>query len=111
MRAIFELCPIKSEFNTCIGSSPWPTNENSELAKIMGKIEKEEYNLDLVPGLAQVTIESPIFLSLGYNDADIAAICSNILLAHCIGEYLDIHESIIYIYRDIVIKTLGKLTK
>ena len=49
-----------------------------------------------------------IFLSLGYLDADIVAICSNIPLAHCIGEYLDINESIIY--RNIIMKTLEKLT-
>jgi len=109
MRAIFELCSIKNEFNTYIGSRPWPPKEKSELAKIMGDIAKENYNLDLKPGLVQVTIECPIFLSLGYDDADIVSICSSVPLAHCIGEYLDIHESIIY--RDIVIKTLGKLTK
>ena len=109
MRAIFEMCPIKNEFNTYIGSRPWPPKENSELAKIMGNIAKEDYNLDLKPGLVQVTIECPVFLSLGYDDADIVSICSSIPLAHCIGEYLDIHESIIY--RNIIIKTLGKLTK
>jgi hypothetical protein len=109
MRAIFELCPIKNEFSTYIASRPWPAKAKSELAELMGKIAKEEYNLDLPPGLTQVTIECPVFLTLGYNDADIVAICSNIPLAHCIGEYLDIHESIKY--RDIVIKTLGKLTK
>ena len=109
MRAIFELCPIRNEFNTYIGSRPWPPKENSKLAEIMGNIAKENYNLDLKPGLVQVTIECPIFLSLGYNDADIVSICSNVPLAHCIGEYLDIHESIIY--RDIIIKTLEKLTK
>ena len=109
IRAIFELCPIKNEFNTYIGSRPWPPNEKSKLAETMGNIAKENYNLDLKPGLVQVTIECPIFLSLGYNDADIVSICSSIPLAHCIGEYLDIHESIIY--RDIIIKTLGKLTK
>jgi len=109
MRAIFELCPIKNEFSTYIASRPWPAKAKSELAELMGKIAKEEYNLDLPPGLTQVTIECPVFLTLGYNDADIVAICSHIPLAHCIGEYLDIHESIKY--RDIVIKTLGKLTK
>ena len=109
MRAIFELCPIRNEFNTYIGSRPWPPKENSKLAEIMGNIAKENYNLDLKPGLVQVTIECPIFLSLGYDDADIVSICSNVPLAHCIGEYLDIHESIIY--RDIIIKTLEKLTK
>ena len=109
IRAIFELCPIKNEFKTYIGSRPWPPKENSKLAEIMGNIAKENYNLDLKPGLVQVTIECPIFLSLGYDDADIVSICSNVPLAHCIGEYLDIHESIIY--RDIIIKTLEKLTK
>ena len=109
MRAIFELCPIKNEFNTYIGSRPWPPNEKSVLAKIIGDIAKENYNLDLKPGLVQVTIECPIFLSLGYDDADIVSMCSSIPLAHCIGEYLDIHESIIF--RDIIIKSLGKLTE
>ena len=32
MRAIFELCPIRNEFNTYIGSRPWPPKENSKLA-------------------------------------------------------------------------------
>ena len=109
MRSIFELCPIKNEFNTYIACRPWPAKLKSELAEIMGKIAREEYNLDLAPGLTQVTIECPVFLTLGYNDADIVSICSNIPLAHCIGEYLDIHESIKY--RDIVFKTLGKLNK
>ena len=109
MRSIFELCPIKNEFNAYIGSRPWPPKENSKLAEIIEEIAKKEYNLDLKPGLAQVTIECPIFLSLGYDDADIISICSNIPLAHCIGEYLDIHESIIF--RNIIIKTLEKLTE
>ena len=103
MRAIFELCQIKNEFNCYIGARPWPPKENSKLAKIMGEIAKENYNLDLKPGLVQVTIECPIFLSLGYTDADYVSICSYIPLAHSIGEYLDIHESIIF--RDIIIKT------
>ena len=109
IRAIFELCPIKNEFNAYVGSRPWPPKEKSELAEIMGKIAKDHYNLNLEPGLMQATIECPIFLSLGYDDADLVSICSSIPLAHCIGEYLDIHESIIY--RDIIIKTLEKLTK
>ena len=109
MRAIFELCPIKNEFNTYIGSRPWPPKEKLVLAKIIGDIAKENYNLDLKPGLVQVTIECPIFLSLGYDDADIVSMCSSIPLAHCIGEYLDIHESIIF--RDIIIKSLGKLNE
>ena len=109
MRAIFELCPIKNEFSTYVASRPWPAKEKSELANIMSNIAKEKYNLDLKPGLTQVTIECPVFLTLGYDDADIVSLCSSIPLAHCIGEYLDIHESIIY--RDIIIKTLGKLTK
>ena len=109
MRAIFELCPIKNEFSTYIASRPWPSKEKSELANIMRDISKEKYNLDLEPGLCQVTIECPVFLTLGYDDADIVAICSNIPLAHCIGEYMDIHESIKY--RDIIIQSLGKLTK
>ena len=106
MKAIFEMCPIKSEFDTYIGGRPWPAKPNSKLAHIMGEIAKNNYNLDLKPGLTQVTIECPVFLTLGY-EADIVAICSNIPLAHCIGEYLDINESIIY--RDIIIKTLEKL--
>ena len=109
MRAIFELCPIKNEFSTYIASRPWPAKEKSELANIMRDIAKKKYNLDLEPGLCQVTIECPVFLTLGYDEADIVAICSNIPLAHCVGEYMDIHESIKY--RDIIIQTLGKLTK
>ena len=106
MKAIFEICPIKNEFNTYIASRPWPAKKNSKLAEIMGEIAKKNYNLNLEPGLTQVTIECPVFLNLGYN-ADIVAICSDIPLAHCIGEYIDINESIIY--RDIIIKTLEKL--
>ena len=106
MRAIFEMCPIKNKFETYIGGRPWPVNPNSKLAEIMINVAKTNYNLNLEKGLNQVTIECPIFLSLGY-DADIVSICSNIPLAHCIGEYLDINESIIY--RDIIIKTLEKL--
>ena len=106
MKAIFEMCPIKNEFDTYTGARPWPAKQNSKLAGIMGEIAKKNYNLNLEPGLTQVTIECPVFLTLGY-DADIVAICSNIPLAHCIGEYLDINESIIY--RDIIIKTLEKL--
>jgi dipeptidase D len=109
MKAIFELCPIRSEFSTYLGSRPWPAKEKSELAELMRKIAKENYNLDLEPGLTQVTIECPVFLTLGYLDTDIVSICSSIPLAHCIGEYLDIKESIIY--RDIILKTLGQLTK
>ena len=109
MKAIFELCPIKNEFSTYVGSRPWPAKEKSELAELMRKIAKENYNLDLEPGLTQVTIECPVFLTLGYVDTDIVSICSSIPLAHCIGEYLDIKESMIY--RDIILKTLGQLTK
>ena len=47
------------------------------------------------------------FINLGYDDADIVAICTNIPLAHCIGEYIDINESIVY--KDIIIKALEKL--
>ena len=83
--------------------------EKSKLAAIMGNIAKDNYNLNLEPGLTQVTIECPVFLSLGYKEADIISICSSIPLAHCIGEYLDIKESMIY--RDIILKTLGQLTK
>ena len=109
MKAIFEMCPIKNEFKTYVGSRPWPAKVNSELAKIMRDVAKENYNLDLEPGLSQVTIECPVFLSLGYHETDIVSLCSSIPLAHCIGEYMDIHESIKY--RDIIIKTIGKLTK
>ena len=109
MRAIFELCPIKNEFIPFIGARPWPPKEESKLAEIIGKIAKTHHNLDLELGILQVTIECPIFLSLGYDDIDIVSICSSIPLAHCIGEYLDIHESIIY--RDIIIKTLENLVK
>ena len=109
MKAIFELCPIKNEFSSKVGGIPWPAKAKSDLAEIMIKIAKENHNLDLEMGITQVTIECPIFLSLGYNDADIVSICSSIPLAHCIGEYLDIHESIKY--RDIILKTLEKLTK
>lgn len=109
MKAIFELCPIKNEFTSCVGSRPWAVKENSELVDIIRKIAKEYHNLDLQPGLTQVTIECPVFLSLGYDDADYISICSDIPLAHCIGEYLDIHESIKY--RDIILKTLGKIIK
>ena len=109
MKAIFELCPIKNEFSCYVASRPWPVKEKSELAEIIKNVAKEYHNLDLELGLTQVTIECPIFLSLGYDDADIISICSSIPLAHCIGEYLDIHESIKF--RDIIIKTLGKLTK
>ena len=108
MRAIFELCPIRNEFITYVGSRPWPPKEKSKLAEIMGNIAKEKYNLNLEPGLIQVTIECPIFLTLGYTDTDIVSVCSSVPLAHSIGEYLDIHESIIF--RDIIIKTLEKLT-
>ena len=106
MRAIFEMCPIKNTFETYIGARPWPAKTNSKLANIMSDVAKKNYNLNLEQGLNQVTIECPVFLSLGY-DADIVSICSNIPLAHCIGEYLDINESIIY--RDIIIKTMEKL--
>ena len=106
MRAIFEMCPIKNNFETYVAVRPWPAKTNSKLANIMSDIAKKNYNLNLEQGLNQVTIECPVFLSLGY-DADIVSICSNIPLAHCIGEYLDINESIIY--RDIIIKTLEKL--
>ena len=106
MRAIFEMCPIKNKFETYVGGRPWPVNPNSKLAEIMINVAKTNYNLNLEKGLNQVTIECPIFLSLGY-EADIVSICSNIPMAHCIGEYLDINESIIY--RDIIIKTLEKL--
>ena len=109
MKAIFEMCPIRNEYSTYVGSRPWPAKVNSELAKIMREIAKENYNLELEPGLSQVTIECPVFLSLGYHDADIVSICSSIPLAHCIGEYMDIQESMNY--RDIILKTLGKLTK
>ena len=108
MKALFEMCPIKNEFNTYIGARPWPAKSESKLAEIIAEIAKKNYNLNLEPGLTQVTIECPNFLSLGYLDADIVAICSNIPLAHCIGEYLDINESIIY--RNIIMKTLEKLT-
>jgi hypothetical protein len=108
MKALFEMCPIKNEFNTYIGARPWPAKSESKLAEIIAEIAKKNYNLNLEPGLTQVTIECPIFLSLGYLDVDIVAICSNIPLAHCIGEYLDINESIIY--RNIIMKTLEKLT-
>ena len=106
MKAIFEMCPIRNEFDTYTAARPWPAKQNSKLAGIMGEIAKNNYNLNLEPGLTQVTIECPVFLTLGY-DSDIVAICSNIPLAHCIGEYLDINESMIY--RDIIIKTLEKL--
>ena len=109
IRAIIELCPIKNEFSTYVACRPWPTKEKSNLVDIIRSVAKENYNLDLEPGLSQVTIECPIFLALGYNDADIVSICSDIPLAHCIGEYLDIHESIQY--RNIIIKTLGQLIK
>ena len=106
MKAIFEMCPIRHEFDTYTAARPWPAKQNSKLARIMGEIAKNNYNLNLEPGLTQVTIECPVFLTLGY-DSDIVSICSNIPLAHCIAEYLDINESMIY--RDIIIKTLEKL--
>ena len=106
MKAIFDMCPIKNEFDTYIASRPWPAKENSKLATIMSEIAKKHHNLNLEPGLTQVTIECPVFLTLGY-EADIVSFCSNIPLAHCIGEYLDINESIIY--RDIIIKAMEKL--
>ena len=102
------MTPLKNELSTYIGARPWPFKPGSKLAKIMSEIAKTNYNLNLEQGLTQVTIECPTFLTLGY-DADIVAICSNIPLAHCIGEYLDINESIIY--RDIIIKTLEKLNE
>ena len=108
MKALLEMCPLKNELITYVGTRPWPVKQGSKLAEIMSEVAKKNHNLNLEPGLAQITIECPIFLGLGY-DADIVAICSNIPLAHCIGEYLDIHESIIY--KDIIIKTLEKLDK
>ena len=107
MKAIFELCPIKNEFSTYIGARPWPAKPNSKLAEIMGEVAKNNYGLNLEQGVTQVTIECPIFINLGYDDADIVAICTNIPLAHCIGEYIDINESIVY--KDIIIKALEKL--
>ena len=108
IKSILEMTPLKNELRTYIGARPWPFKPGSKLAKIMSEIAKTNYNLNLEQGLTQVTIECPTFLTLGY-DADIVAICSNIPLAHCIGEYLDINESIIY--RDIIIKTLEKLNE
>ena len=108
MKSILEMTPLKNELNTYIGARPWPFKPGSKLAPIMTEIAKNKYNLNLEQGLTQVTIECPAFISLGY-DADIVAICSNIPLAHCIGEYLDINESIIY--RDIILKSLEKLTE
>ena len=108
MNALLEMCPLKNEFNTFVGTRPWPIKQGSKLAEIMSEVAKKNHNLNLELGLTQITIECPIFLNLGY-DADIVSICSNIPLAHCIGEYLDIHESIIY--KDIIIKTLEKLDK
>ena len=108
IKSILEMTPIKNELSTYIGARPWPFKPGSKLAQIMSEIAKKNYNLNLEQGLTQVTIECPTFLTLGY-DADIVAICSNIPLAHCIGEYLDINESIIY--RDIIIKTLEKLNE
>ena len=108
MKSILEMTPLKNELNTYIGARPWPFKPGSKLAPIMTEIAKNKYNLNLEQGLTQVTIECPAFISLGY-DADIVAICSNIPLAHCIGEYLDINESIIY--RDIILKSLEKLSE
>jgi dipeptidase D len=107
MRSIFELCPIKNEFSTYTGSRPWPAKQSSKLADTIKKVAKDEYNLELEYGLTQVTIECPIFLNLGYNDADIVSFCSNIPLAHCVGEFLDINESIRY--RNIIYKTIENL--
>ena len=107
MKAIFEMCPIKNEFSIYIGARPWPAKPKSKLAEIMGEIAKNNYGLNLEQGVTQVTIECLVFINLGYDDADIVAICTNIPLAHCIGEYIDINESIIY--KDIIIKTLEKL--
>ena len=108
MKSILEMTSLKNELNTYIGARPWPYKPGSKLAPIMTEIAKTYYNLNLEQGLTQVTIECPSFISLGY-DADIVSICSNIPLAHCIGEYLDINESIIY--RDIILKSLEKLTE
>ena len=107
MKSILEMTSLKNELNTYIGARPWPYKPGSKLAPIMTEIAKTYYNLNLEQGLTQVTIECPSFISLGY-DADIVSICSNIPLAHCIGEYLDINESIIY--RDIILKSLEKMT-
>ena len=108
MKSILEMTPLKNELSTYTGARPWPFKPGSKLAPIMTEIAKTKYNLNLEQGLTQVTIECPTFISLGY-DADIVSICSNIPLAHCIGEYLDINESIIY--RDIILKSLEKLTE
>ena len=107
MKSIFEMCPIKNELSTYIGARPWPAKSKSKLAEIMGEIAKNNYGLNLEQGVTQVTIECPVFINLGYDYADIVAICTNIPLAHCIGEYMDINESIVY--KDIIIKTLEKL--
>ena len=109
IRAIFELCNIKNKFETYIASRPWPVKEKSELAEVIKEVAKKEYNLILESGISQVTIECPIFLQLGYTDADIVAVCPNIPLAHCVGEYIDVNEAIKF--KNIIIKTLGKLTK
>ena len=109
VRAVFELCNIKNKFETYISIPAWPVKEKNELVKIIKEVALKEYNIILEPGLIQVTIECPVFLQLGYTDADIVSVCPSIPLAHCIGEYMDVNEAIRF--KNIIIKTLGKLTE